>query len=128
MAKKPSRSAAPAAKPPPAVTPHHVELATQAGKDLAKLDKPAREQLADVLRSDLSANPQPANLDVKALKGASPWLRLRVGDHRIIYRPLTPDELTPLVARLPTKARPSGGYLVARIVNRRDLEKAVSTL
>lgn len=127
MVKKPKPAGPPASEPAP-TTPHHVEVASQAAKDLAKFDKPAREKVADVLQTDLTANPHPDNLDVKALKGASPWLRLRVGDHRIVYRPLTPGELAPLVAPIPTKARPTSGYLVERIVNRRDLDKAVGSL
>lgn len=127
MAKKPKPAASPASEQAPA-TPHHVEVASQAAKDLAKLDKPAREKVADVLRRHLTANPHPDNLDVKVLKGATPWLRLRVGDHRIVYRPLTPAELAPLVAPIPTNARPRSGYLVERIVNRRDLDKAVGGL
>jgi hypothetical protein len=31
-----------------------------------------------------------ANLDIKALTGRSPWLRMRVGDWRVIYRPADP--------------------------------------
>jgi hypothetical protein len=49
-------------------------------------------------------------------------LRLRVGDWRIVYRPLTRAELKRL------GAVESEGYLVARIVNRRDLERTLRTL
>jgi hypothetical protein len=59
------------------------------------------------------------NLDVKALVGANPWLRLRIGDWRVIYRPLTSDELGTGEKR---------AYLIARIVNRRDIEEAVARL
>jgi len=31
-----------------------------------------------------------ANLDIKALTGRSRWLRMRVGDWRVIYRPADP--------------------------------------
>jgi hypothetical protein len=47
---------------------------------------------------------------VKALRGAVPWLRMRVGDHRVIYR-----------------ATPAA-YVVARIIHRRDLDRPVATL
>ena len=127
MAKKSKPAAPPASKPAP-TTPHHVKVASQAAKDLGKPDKAAWDKVADGLRTDLTANTHPDKLDVKALKGASPWLRLRVGDHRIVYRPLTPVELAPLVAPVPAKARPMSGYVVERIVNRRDLDKAVGGL
>lgn len=32
------------------------------------------------------------NLDIRPLSGAAGWLRLRVGDHRVIYRPERQDE------------------------------------
>jgi hypothetical protein len=67
---------------------------------------------------DLSAGA--ANLDVKALRGSSPWLRLRVGDWRLIYRPLTTEEAASFGC--------SAGFLIARVVNRRDLERAVRKL
>ena len=59
-----------------------------------------------------------ANLDIKPLAGAAPWHRLRVGDYRILYRPVEPNDTVDSNAR----------WLVARIVHRRDLERAVSTL
>jgi hypothetical protein len=50
-----------------------------------------------------------ANLDIKVLTGRSRWLRMRVGDWRVIYRP----------------ADPGPGWYVARVVNRRDLDATV---
>lgn len=50
------------------------------------------------------------NLDVKPLKASGPWARLRVGEYRILHRPI------------------EGGWLVERIVDRRDLERAIGTL
>jgi mRNA-degrading endonuclease RelE of RelBE toxin-antitoxin system len=58
------------------------------------------------------------NLDVKPLAGVAPWHRLRVGDYRVLYRAVDPGEAADSDAR----------WLVARIVHRRDLERAVSTL
>jgi mRNA-degrading endonuclease RelE of RelBE toxin-antitoxin system len=59
-----------------------------------------------------------ALLDIKALAGAAPWHRLRVGDYRVLYRAVDLDEAVD----------PNARWLVARIVHRRDLERAVSTL
>lgn len=97
-----------------------VELSRRAQRDLRALrGSTGLKQVAAALDA-LAAGA--ANLDVKPLRGAEPWLRLRVGDLRIIYRPLSDEELT----RLP--ARPSSAFLVSRVVNRRDLERAVRSL
>lgn len=62
---------------------------------------------------------------MKALQGAEPWLRLRIGVYRVLYRALTPQELATLLSE---KDRPSEGYLVERLIHRRDLDIAVDTL
>ena len=93
-----------------------IQLAPAAEKDIRALGKPERVRIRDALAALRAGE---ANLDVKALKGAAPWLRLRTGDWRILYRPLTAEEV------------PEGyeaGHLVARVVIRRDLEKAVRKL
>ena len=46
---------------------------------------------------------------------------------RIAYRPLSRAEFDTLVLRRGRLDRPTG-YLIERIVNRRDLERAVATL
>jgi hypothetical protein len=51
--------------------------------------------------------------NITPLVGAKPWLRARVGELRIVYRPLRPEE------------NPAGGWLVDSVVHRRDLDKAV---
>jgi len=66
-----------------------------------------RKLIADALRSLAEG---PGNPDVKALRGAVPWWRMRMGDYRVIYR-----------------ATPAA-YVVARIIHRRDLDRAVATL
>lgn len=60
-------------------------------------------------------------LDIVALQGRAPWRRLRSGDWRVIFRSLTTAEIRSL-------GRTGRGYLVARIVNRRDLERAIQSL
>lgn len=93
-----------------------VILSRQAQRDLRRLG--SREALARIRGALEELSVGGAGLDVKPLAGAAPWHRLRVGDYRIPYRPLEPHE------------RDSGetGWLVARVVHRRDLERAVSTL
>jgi mRNA-degrading endonuclease RelE of RelBE toxin-antitoxin system len=144
----------------------HIELASKAKHDLKRLGPgPDRKAVTDALTVGLTAIPPPDNLDVKALQGALPWLRLRVGDYRILYRPLTLFELQALELRTRSRIRerkfrelmrdgklqeltwressreleelldperpreyPKVGFLVARIVHRRDLDRAVRTL
>jgi mRNA-degrading endonuclease RelE of RelBE toxin-antitoxin system len=98
----------------------YVELARRAIRDLRHLGPGTHQRqlraAIDALASDA------AHLDVKPLEGHAPWLRLRDGDYRLLYRPLRPDEL---------RARPGSldaGYLIARVIHRRELERAVSTL
>ncbi len=59
-----------------------------------------------------------AGLDVKPLAGSAPWHRLRVGDYRVLYRAVEPDDA----------GDSDASFLVARVVHRRDLERAVTTL
>ncbi len=101
---------------------YHVELSKRALRDLRRIDHKNRKRLLDLLENDLAAEPQPANLDIKALAGRAPWLRLRRGEHRALYRPLTQTELQTL------NASEQAGYLVERIIDRRDLQHAASTL
>ncbi len=102
--------------------PNHVELSRRAQRDLRVLPDRGRSRIVRALQEGLAADPLPRNLDIVALQGQAPWLRLRSGDWRVLLRPLSVAELTD-VARTATR-----GFLVARIVNRRDLERAVATL
>jgi mRNA-degrading endonuclease RelE of RelBE toxin-antitoxin system len=54
----------------------------------------------------------PRDLDVVPIVGHPPWLRLRVGDFRVLFRP----------------ERATSTFLVVRVINRRDLERAVEGL
>ena len=69
----------------------------------------------------LAALPLPAKGDRRPIEGLPPWLPVRVGDHRIICRALTGSEL---------RAGPAAptGYLVGRIVHRRDIPRTVPQL
>jgi mRNA-degrading endonuclease RelE of RelBE toxin-antitoxin system len=101
---------------------NHIELSKRALKDLRRIDHANRRRLLNLLEQDLAAEPQPPNLDVKPLVGRAPWLRVRRGDYRILYRPLTDSELRML------RASEQAGFLVERIVDRGDLERATATL
>ncbi len=101
---------------------YRVELSKRALRDLRRIDHRGRRRLLDLLEDDLAAEPHPANLDVKPLTGRAPWLRLRRGEHRVLYRPLTNDELKALAAT------ELAGFLVERVIDRRDLERAASGL
>jgi len=88
-----------------------VELDRQAQRDLRRLHpddhRAALRGMADILTQE----PLPANANDRALKGRSPWRRLRVGELRILWRPVS-----------------DGHRRVARVIHRRDLERAVRTL
>lgn len=101
---------------------NHIELSKRALKDLRRIDHANRRRLLNLLEQDLAAEPQPPNLDVKPLVGRAPWLRLRRGDYRILYRPLTDAELRTL------RAAEQTGFLVERVIDRGDLERPTSTL
>jgi mRNA-degrading endonuclease RelE of RelBE toxin-antitoxin system len=97
----------------------YVELSRAAERDLRKLSPADHRHVATALMATLAVEPMPANADDKALAGRPPWRRLRVGELRILYRPLIPNEL------------PAGeryGRRVARIIHRGQLQRAVSTL
>lgn len=95
---------------------HGIVLSRRAERDLRRLG--LGETVARIREALAALAAGEANLDVKPLAGAAPWHRLRVGDYRILYRPVDSTEAI------------AGGaeWLVARIVHRRDLERAVTTL
>ncbi len=68
-----------------------------------------------------------ANADVKAIVDASPWLRLRVGDYRIVFRRLDVDDLERLRAQRGAM-KGKEAFLVSRVVHRRDLVRTIRTL
>lgn len=71
----------------------------------------------------LEQNPWPANLDVCPVVGHEPWMRVRVGDFRILIRPLSDDELVTLGVALPEV-----GYYVARAVDKQYVARAIRRL
>jgi mRNA-degrading endonuclease RelE of RelBE toxin-antitoxin system len=75
---------------------YRVELSKRALHDLRGIDHTSRKRLLDLLENDLSAEAQPANLDIKQLTGRAPWLHLRRGEYRVLYRPLTDTERQPV--------------------------------
>lgn len=89
----------------------NVELAPRAIRDLKGLDRQTRKRVQQAFQA---LGSDAANLDVKPVAGHAPWRRLRVGEHRVLYRELA-DE---------TDAR----YLVARVIDRRDLHRAIDKL
>jgi mRNA-degrading endonuclease RelE of RelBE toxin-antitoxin system len=88
-----------------------VRLARRAVKDLDSLQVKAARKILDEL-SLLGSDPQSLALDVKPLTGRRPWRRLRVGAYRILFRPAEGGRV----------------LLVARVIDRKELERAVETL
>jgi mRNA-degrading endonuclease RelE of RelBE toxin-antitoxin system len=89
-----------------------VELDRQAQRDLRKLHPNDHRAALCAMADMLAHDPLPANANDRALKGRSPWRRLRVGELRILWRAVGAGE----------RRR------VARVIHRRDLERAVRTL
>jgi mRNA interferase RelE/StbE len=59
-----------------------VEARPAVRKALRQFDAAARKELLAAMR-ELADDPRPAG--VRALKGHRPWLRVRLGDYRMIY-------------------------------------------
>ena len=85
---------------------YRIQFAPRAERDLRKLDGQVRRRVRDALER-LAAGTD--TLDVKTISGHPGWLRLRVGEHRVLYRPLSPQE---------AGGEPS--WLIARIVDRKE--------
>jgi mRNA interferase RelE/StbE len=88
-----------------------IKLAPRAIRDLKGLDRQTRKRVQNAFQA---LERDAANLDVKPVAGRAPWRRLRVGEHRVLYRELV-DE-------------PDARYLVARVIDRRDLHRAIDKL
>lgn len=97
----------------------HVEFGPRVKRDLREVRRAG--ELARVQASVEGLQAEATGLDVVALQGRPPWRRLRTGDWRVSFRPLTSEEMRGL-------GRHGRGSLVARIVNRRDLDRAIGTL
>lgn len=91
-----------------------IALSRGAVKDLRRIG--AREELNRIREGLEALEGDRTDLDIKPLRGRSPWLRLRVGDYRVLYRPIASGEAG------------NASHLVARIVHRSDLQRAVATL
>ena len=61
---------------------YRVETRPRVRKDLRKLDDPTRSDVLSAIRA-LAHDPRPAG--ARPLKGHRLWLRIRVGDYRVIY-------------------------------------------
>jgi mRNA interferase RelE/StbE len=88
-----------------------IELAPRATRDLRRIDRQTRKRVQQAFEA-LGADA--ANLDIKPVTGHAPWRRLRVGEYRVLYRELA--------------AEANSRYLVARVIDRRDLHRAIDKL
>ena len=83
-------------------------LSTRAQRDLRRLGPGPELDRIEMGLQRLGSGEQ--NLDIKPVTGSAPWLRLRVGDWRILYRPAG-DQV-----------------LIARIIHRSELQQAIRNL
>lgn len=75
---------------------YRIGLLPSAERQLAKLKPSARHRLESAI-DRLAADPRPT--DARMLRGLRGLLRIRVGDHRIIYQ-VVDDQLLVLVIRI----------------------------
>jgi len=68
----------------------NIEISRRATRDLRKLANTDIRRVREALEA-LSADTE--NLDIKAVTNRPSWLRLRAGELRVLYRPLTNDEI-----------------------------------
>ena len=104
----------------PVVTSTHFE------DDLARLPAADRKRALTALRETLPSEPLPPNLNIKPIKGHAPWLRLRVADWRIIFRPLTRSEIEAVRQRHGRES--ARGYYVETVIKRSGLPRVVRNL
>ena len=89
----------------------HIKLAPRAIRDIKRLDARTRKRVRQAFESlEVGA----ANLDIKPIAGHAPWPRMRVGEHRVIFRELSAGD--------------ASRYYVARVIDRRDLHQAIDRL
>ena len=98
-------------------SPLRIRLAPRAQRDLRRLERATVKRVQTALIGLANGAP---NLDVKAISGHPGWRRLRVGEHRVLYRELAAEELA--------AEDVAGGYLVARVIDRHDLDRATENL
>jgi mRNA interferase RelE/StbE len=90
--------------------PYEVRVAPGAARQLRKLDPGPRSRVDRALRheAERAATPRRGGKSVKTLRGQSDrFIRLRVGDHRVMYDMLDDERV----------------LLVLGVVPRRDLER-----
>ncbi len=84
-----------------------VELARSAARAFERAPRPERRRLERAIDS-LSRNPRPAGKLVKAIQGTKDaFLRMRVGDYRVMYEVAEADRVV----------------LILGIIQRKDLEQ-----
>jgi len=88
-----------------------IELSRRAQRDLRVIAGRSKQDYERIRNSLESLAKADDSLDIAPLQGRKPWRRMRVGDWRVLFRPIK-----------------GGGFLVARVINRRDLHTVVRTL
>jgi mRNA interferase RelE/StbE len=101
---------------------NHVRVSKRAEKDLRRIGPGQELDRIEQAIENLAREPPLPSLDIKPLVGREPWRRLRIGPYRVLYRPITREELG-AVGRTYQQ-----GVLIERVVHRRDLETAAKSL
>jgi mRNA-degrading endonuclease RelE of RelBE toxin-antitoxin system len=90
-----------------------VELSSRARRDIRQLSPDDRRRVRHAVLETLAQDPLPTNTNDRQVARRPPWRRLRVGHLRVLYRP---------------RSGKRGGRFVARVVHRRNLDRAIETL
>lgn len=105
----------------------HIRMSTRASRDIEAINPgPQRRPLIRGTIEKLTTFVRHGAGDVTAITGARPWLRLRVGDYRILFRRLNEFEIEMLNDT--TDQQADAGVLVERVIHRSDLHKAVKAI
>ena len=84
-------------------------MSPRALRDLDRFSRREQDRVEAALEA-LAADPSARNLDIAPIVGHPPWQRLRIGSLRVLLR------------------SEAGGYIIDRVVNRRDLGRAIVRL
>lgn len=105
----------------------HIRMSRRASRDIESINPgPDRHRLVRGTIEKLTTFVTDGAGDVTAIAGARPWLRLRVGDYRVLFRRLTENEVEMLNDT--RDQRTDAGVLVERVIHRSDLSRALKDM
>jgi hypothetical protein len=105
----------------------YIQMSVRASRDVTSMGRgPDQHRLIERMTEKITRYVNDGAGDVVAITGAHPWLRLRVGDYRVIFRLLTSQEIETM--RNVSSERSDAGVIVERVVHRSELSRALRRL